>query len=1060
MTRQIPTPRTAWLRAMLLLSLAACTWGQQSRSVILGRVTDQTGAAIPEAQVTLMNMKTGISFRTTTGATGDYTFTNLDPGTYQVTAERAGFRTSVIQNLTLFVAETVRADIQLDVGDLTTKIEVVATIPVVQSETSSVGNVVDSNQVVKMPLNGRTSIYALLALAPGVQNSGSNPLISGGTWVGSTNMMVDGVTNNDVGNERLLAPLPSLDAVAEFKLIANGASAEYGRGGAQVIVATKSGTNEFHGSLFAFNRNRATAAKNFFATGLPKPAFNRNEFGGSLGGPIVRNKLFFFGSFEGLRLRQSSTTVSAMPTRALKAGDFSGLAPIRDPWSGLPFPNNQIPSSRISPVATELLRFATDPNTPGTGAAGLGNNLVVNIPRRENMDRYSIRGDYQVTDNDRFTARYYHVNNGPFMAPAGGTDKFGNWGGFGIATRNALGSYTRVLSSRMLNEVRFGFNQEVNFRTPQNSDYDPSRIIPGLIPPVKGLGGLPTVTITGFRGFSDQPGSGDVKRSYEVLDNFTWTKDRHTIKAGFEFQRAAAFNFQNPPPYRGNFNFDGRYSGHAFADFLLGALSGTGRVSKNVESEPVNSRYGLYIQDDWSVVPKLTLNLGLRYEYAAPFTNAQGDMANFYPDLGKVVLLAGEADPRLMAALPIVSGREVGLGPGNYVNKDRNNFGPRLGFAFRPLGTTRFVVRSSYGIYYNVIAAYGGYFHLALNPPFRVAESFEPAPGTVPSLTFANSFPGSGTIPTSATLYAISRDRRNPYHQQWNFTLEYELVRNTSVRASYVGNKGTHLERNFNLNDPPPAPGAVQPRRPFQPFGSINYYESGRDSITHQLQLGALRRLASGLAFQFEYQFTRALGEQVYGNPPMDNRNTRLDRGNLDFIRRHYATLNYIYDLPFGKGKRYLSSVAGAVNKLIGGWQLAGIMSMGSGQPYSVTFTSTVLGWPSSRADIVGNPNLTNPTIDRWFNPAAFAVPAPFTYGNSARNMLFGPGFYSWDSAIFKHTALTETLNLEFRAEFFNFPNRANFGLPASNISVPATVGRISSASDARTIQFGMRLSF
>jgi hypothetical protein len=1044
--------------AVLVSSSAIILNAQQTRGVIVGRVTDPTGAAVPGAQVTLLNTRTGISTSAAAGATGDYVFTNLDPGTYQVTVGREGVKTSVVQGLTLFVSETVRADVKLDVGEVSSRIEVAATAPVVQSETSSVGNVVDGNQVTTMPLNGRGSIYSLLALAPGVQNAGSNPLVSGGTWVGSTNMSVDGATNNDVGNERLLAPIPSLDAIAEFKLIANGASAEFGRGGAQVVVATKSGSNEMHGSLFAFNRNRATAARNFFSA--TRPAYNRNEFGGSLGGPIVRNKLFYFGSFEGLRLRQSSTTTSSMPTAALRAGNFAGLSAIKDPWSSAPFPDNVIPASRIHSVAKELMTFTTDPNQAGTGAAGLGNNLVVNIPRREPMDRYSGRADYQMTDSDRFTVRYYHVNNGPFSAPSSGTDKFGNWGGFGIATRNAMGSYTRVISAAMINEFRFGFNSEADFRTPQNSTYDPSKIIPGLISPLEGLGGLPTVSITGFKGFSDQPGSGDLKHSYEFFDNFTWTRNKHTIKAGAEFQRANAFNWQNPSPYRGQFTFNGRYSGNAFADFLLGALSASGRVSKNVESEPLNSRYGAYIQDDWNVLPKLTVNLGMRYEYAPPFQNARGDMSNFYPDLGKVVLLAGVADSRLMSVLPIVSGESVGLDTGNYVNKDRNNLGPRLGFAWRPLGTTRFVVRSSYGIYYNVVSAYSGYFHLALNPPFRVTESFESSTSTVPNLTWDNPFPGTGTIPTSATLYAISRDRRNPYHQQWNFTLEYELLRNMAVRASYVGNKGTHLERNFNLNDPPQAPGTVQPRRPYQPFGSINYYESGRDSITHQMQLGAVRRFASGMAFQIEYQFTRALGEHTYGNAPMDNTNSRLDRGNLDYIRRHYAAANYMYDLPFGKGKRWLASLPGAAEKLAGGWQLAGILTMGGGQPYSVSFTSTTTGWTSSRADIVGNPALDNPTIRKWFNTAAFAVPQPFTYGNSARNLLFGPGFYSWDAAVFKSTPLTEKLNLEFRAESFNLFNHANFGNPASNISVPATVGTISSASDGRTIQFGLRLSF
>ncbi|HEY2933614.1 MAG TPA: TonB-dependent receptor [Acidobacteriota bacterium] len=1052
--------RTLIVSGLLWLG-AGGLWGQATRGVVVGRITDSSAAVVPGVRITLLNENTGISSETTAGEQGEYTFTNVEPGSYKLSVELQGFKTVVVRPVIVFVNQTVRVDVKLEVGEVTSEVEVQASVPVVQSDTSSVGSVVDGMQIVSMPLNGRAGILGLLILTPGVQSASINPMIAGGAWFGAANMTVDGAANVDVGNERILPLAPSLESIGEFKVIANGAPAEFGRGGAQIVVVTKSGTNEFHGSLFAFNRNRALSAKNHFATGLPKPSFNRNEFGGSLGGPILENKLFFFGNFEGLRRRVSTTTVHAMPTTALKAGDFSGLPPIRDPVTGVPFLNNRIPSERISPVARELLKFASDPNGPGTGAAGLGNNFTVNVPTRESYDRYSARVDYQASSVDSVTGRFYLADNGPFVSGVGtGTDKFGNWGGFGTATRNAVGSYTRLLSSTVINEVRFGFMHVNYFRTPQNFDFDPSKVIPGLISPVKGLGGLPNITITGFRGFLDLPGSGDRQRSYEVIDTLSWRRGAHAIKTGFEFQRASSFNFQNPPPPRGSFSFDGRYSGHSFADFLLGAASASSRVSRNVEAEPQNSRYATFVQDDWNVLPSLTLNLGLRYEYASLFENGQGDLSNFYPHLGKIVLLAGTADPRLLATLPIVDGKSVDLDSGNYLNKDRNNFAPRLGFAFRPLGNTSFVVRGSYGIFYNVMPGYSGFFQLALNPPFRVTETFEPIPGPTPSLTWANPFPGSGTLPTSPALQAISRDRRNPYHQQWNFTLEYEVLANTAVRASYVGNRGIHLERLFNLNDPPPAPGAVQPRRPYQPFGPITYYESGRDASTHQMQLSAIRRYSAGFAFQFEYQLTKALGEQIHVLPPMDNRNTRLDRGNLDGIRRHFAALNYIYELPFGPGKRYLSSQSGLAGKFLGGWQIAGISSFGTGQPFSVTFTSRTQGWPSNRADLVGNPKLSNRTTQRWFNPDAFAVPAPFTYGNSARNFLFGPGFFNWDAAVFKTTALTEKIRLEFRAEFFNVLNHANFGLPAADITVPASVGRITSATDPRDIQFGLRLAF
>jgi len=733
--------------SVLLLFLVAAPLSGQTTGAVLGRVTDPSGAVVPSARVEIVSEQTALSTSTTAGPRGDYTLPNVEPGLYRVNVSAAGFKTRVVRNVSVSVNQTVRLDVALEVGDVATEVEVRATAPVVESDRSSVGSVVDGRQIAAMPLNGRTDIFTLLALAPGVQRSpfSANPLISGGTHFGSINMTVDGVTNNDVGNERLLGPIPSLDAIAEFKVIASGASAEFGRGGAQVVVATKSGTNDLHGSVFAFNRNRALSAKDFFATQLPKPPFNRNEFGATLGGPILRNKLFFFAAYEGLRRRVTTTSVVAMPTAALKAGDFSGLPPIRDPLTGAPFPGNRIPADRISPVARELLQFASDPNTPTAAPAGLGNNFTVNVPTRENMDRFSLRIDHQATAADHISGRFFAVENGPFVSfLGGGTDKFGNWGGFGVATRNAMGEYTRILSSSMINEFRVGFSQERNFRTPQNPDFDPSLLMPGLIPPVAGLGGLPTVTITGFRGFSDPPGSGDIKRSYEISERFTWTRSRHAVKAGVEWQRASAFNFQNPPPFRGGFTFDGRFTGHPFADFLLGALAATGRVSRNVEAEPVNDRYAAYVQDDWVATPRLTLNLGLRYEYASPFKNARHDLANFYPELGQVVVLDGQGDPRLMAVLPIVEGARVGLGPDNYMNKDRNNFAPRVGFAFRPLGTTRLVARGSYGIFYNVIPAYVGPINLSLNPPFRVTESFEPAPGPVPSLSFANPFSRPG----------------------------------------------------------------------------------------------------------------------------------------------------------------------------------------------------------------------------------------------------------------------------------------------------------------------------
>ena len=474
--------------------------------------------------------------------------------------------------------------------------------------------------------------------------------------------------------------------------------------------------------------------------------------------------------------------------------------------------------------------------------------------------------------------------------------------------------------------------------------------------------------------------------------------------------------------------------------------------------EPKNTRWAAFVQDDWNVTSKLTLNLGLRYEYQGLFDNSFGDLANFDPELGKLVVISGTPEPAL-AGLPFVTGESLGLDRSNYLNQDWNNFAPRVGFAWRPLGRPSFVVRSSYGIYYNVNPGYR-YAQIPQNPPFRTVQTFDAAPGNVPTITMANPFPGSGSVPSNIAVNAFARDRATGYQQQWNFTVEGEVLPNTALRASYVGNKGSHLERLININDPGPGPGAIQPRRPYQPFGDIRYSETGRNSIFNQLQLGAIRRLSAGLSFQVEYQFTKAYGEQPFGiDTPLNNRNARMDWGNADFIRRHVMTANYTYDLPWGKGRQF--AMSGLTNVLFGGWRLAGIVGVGTGEPFSPAFPSPVVGWPSGRPDAIGDPNLEDRSIHRWFNPAAFAAPAPFTFGNTQRNVLFGPGYFTWDTSLMKTTALTERVNLEFRAEFFNVLNHPTFSTPSANISVPSQVGRITStANTPRDIQFGMRLFF
>lgn len=1030
---------------------------QSALGSILGSVADRSGAAVPNAQVTLRNVDTNVASEKRTNNAGDYVFANLIPGPYEITIAAKGFQSYVITNVVLGVDQTVRENAILTVGSVATSVQVKATLPIVQTDTSSVGSIVDSSQIASMPLGDRTNIFGLLALAPGVQDAGQTARIAGDAWRGGVSETTDGASSLSVENQILGAGFPSLDAVSEFKVVDSTGSAKYGPGTVAIIISTKSGTNQFHGSAFEYNRIAKLAAANFFATGLPKGPFVRNQFGGSLGGPILHDKLFFFGTFEGLTFRTSTTRQGAMPTAALLNGDFSGLPPIIDPLTGLPFPGNQIPAKRISSVAQAMFPYFDAPNLTSTAPAGLGTNWIANVGTQQNNYRYEGRLDYDISQNNTLSARYYNVRQSNDFG--GATDHFGLVGEPEI-DQNLAVNYTNILSPNVMNLVSVGWDYIWDKRLPQNHAVQPGSLIPGIPPGLPGLGGLPHVSITGFTGLNDNAGSEDVQQTAQFSDDLTWVKGHHTFDAGFSYLHWQFFNEQNLN--HGSSSFTGRYTKNPFADFLLGDLSSSSFPVAPLQATPANNQFGVFLQDNWNITSRLTLNMGLRDDLPTLYRNITGNMSNWYPDLNQLVVLQGALNPSLFPTLPVVSGSSVRLNPWNYIGTDYNHLAPRLGFAYRPLSSSHLIVRGGYGMYYNLEPWPFGSFETAVNPPFTATETFEPTPGPTPTLTFANPFPsGAGSVPSGVTISAYPQHYKYPLSHEWNLTAESQLSSSMSVRATYLGIETEHASQVFNINDPPPAPGAVQPRRPYQPFGPINYYTDDQTASTQELQLSALRRFSAGLSFEAEYAWTKSLdtgGTDV--TVPTDNRNIRLDRGNDPNIRRQYCVANYVYELPVGKGKRFLSSLSGPLNAILGGWQTSGILTLGGGLPYSVVFTSSVQGWPSSRADIVGNPRVSHPSLVQWFNPAAFAVPSPFTYGNSAPYSLFGPGYENWDTAIVKQVALSEKDDVQFRAEFFNALNHPNFGHPNANISVPSQVGRITSAGSPRNIQLGLRFSF
>lgn len=1081
----------AWICCCVIFSPASMALAQNITGTIVGTIKDSSGGVIPGVTVTLTNTDTNVAITVQSDAAGDFVAPSLVPGTYVVRSESPGFKINVVEGVRLLANRSERLEVVLEPGEISQEIQVQASAPVVNSENATIGNILESHMITGLPLNGRT-LDRLIRISAGVTtDSASNPRVAGSAYWGGIHFNVDGVTYNDSGNggaaysfRHGAATLPSVESVSEFKIDSNNQKAEF-EGSASITVVTKSGSNAFHGSLFEFNRNKAVAAKNAFATRLSKPPYNRNEFGFALGGPVLKDRTFFFANYEGLRERFPRVNTLSVATDAMRSGDFSGLPVIIDPLTRAPFANNKIPSSRIDARSQALMKFLPSPNLPGTGPAGTLSNFVGTVSNISDINRYGVRLDHKLGSADALSGSFNYSKGSPYTVAQAFPPGYGSWDDGGYQTENFNITHTHVFSPRALNEFRFGWFYHGSVRAGMNRDYDPRQLFPTLYGPLP-LGGLPNVAIGSHVSIGDYGGSARGKQyTNQYIDNFTLIRGRHTVKSGIDF---ANFRVSTPPgafgllsglaqeAAFGRFIFNGRYTNnttgtaqpaHAFADFLLGYPVSTFRSTPTAVSLFYQTRYSAYVQDDWQVSPRLTLNFGLRYMVQTSWKERDGAQANFDFATGKLVVAGDKFPPqtltRLVNTYPIVTSKQAGL-PSEVLETDKNNFAPRVGFAFRPFGNNKTVIRGGAGIYYNTLPVFIGFRQMGFtNPPFLLSETFEAAAGLTPSITLAEPFPGSGALSPNPAITAVERNIRNSESQQWNLTVERELLANLGVRASYVGNKTSHLpwyNRSINIAETQ-APGTIQPRRPYQPWSDILLLSSGGDSTIHQLQLEAIQRYSRGLTFQMEYSWNRSLDNVPIVGGPQNPYNNRADRGNSDQIRRHIFTVAYSYDLPFGPGKA-LAADSSVLNHLIGGWQLAGITYVRSGAPFSVTFSSTTAGWFSGRANQIADPTLprSERSRTRWFNPAAFAVPAPFTYGNSARNLLFGPGDIVFDLSVQKATKVTESVTVQFRADFFNLPNHPNLTNPAANISVPATVGRIFGALDPRQIQFGLKVLF
>ena len=1062
---------------------------QVNTASIRGTVTDSSGAVVANASITAVNDATGAKSSTASNTQGIYSFPVLGVGAYTVTAELQGFKTAVRQGIELQVNQTARIDLVLEVGTVSERVVVEERVAVVETETSSLGTVVSRRDVVDLPLNKR-NFAQLAVLVPGV-NFGAAGTIGGGTRPddprprssffangardSSNTYLIDGIDNYERVHATTVVK-PSIDAVQEFKVQTSMYSAEFGRNGGGVVnVSVKSGTNQFHGTVYEFLRNQRLDARNFFAPAdQPKPHYILNQFGGTLGGPLRHDKTFFFGSYEAFRERRGQTFVSTIPTLAMRQGDFSGQGTIFDPstttqsgssFTRTAFLNNRVPLDRMDKPAIALINLFPPPTS-----SGLSNNFVYSPIRSQDTHQGDVRADQVVGSRGNFFARY-SIGDTATLTPAfipGKGQGGGNFAGPNGLRAQGLGlGYTHTISPTLMSETRAGFTRIGSHVFPF---FFGEKLADEVGIPNSNTNlfssGLPQITIASFRGLGNSNFLPIFKvvNTYQASENLHWTHGKHLLIFGTYFIRPQANHFQNANP-SGRFNFNASFTnnpaspagtGNSIASFLLGYPASTSRTSQISPTYLRQVENSWYVQDDWKILPHLTLNLGLRYEFITPPVDVNNHRTNFDFQTGKAII-AG------------VNGVSRAAG----VETDKNNFAPRVGFAYS--ATAKTVIRGGYGIFYDWVPPFA-----QLRPyPFLVSFT------QVPSAFIVENRMSQGFPPAD---FDIAKNAANPfglidaipfhypvaYMQQFNLNVQRSLARDLGLTVAYVGTLGRKLRWVYDDNVPDPGPGTnLQPRRPY--FGlapnvvTLQTNHAEASSTYHSLQIGLEKRYSGGLAFKAAYTFSHwidnAVSEAGYGSQgpnPQDLKNRRAERGSDPSDIRHRLVYSWIYELPFGAGKRWANQGL-LVTRFFGGWQVNGITTLQSGLPFTVSLATPVTNTGTgNRADRLADGSLPRDqrTLGRFFDTGAFKTPAQFQYGNAGRDILYGPGTVNFDFSVFRNLRLTESRSLQFRSEFFNVLNTPQFDLPNGTLGGSA-YGTISAlANDMRQIQFSLKLLF
>lgn len=1107
----------------MILALACfAVMAQAPTGEIVGTVTDPSGAVVSGVKLTLTNPATNARREIASNTAGIYTLPALPPGLYNLRAELTGFSAQNRNNIELQVGQVVRIDFILQVGNVAEVIEVTGGAPVLQTETTELGTVIEHKRILELPLNGRNYLQ-LASLIPGATTNGPSSsqgqqrmggdrnkfaLNVAGQRVHFNHYSLDGVENTDPNFNTYLM-LPSLEALQEFKVEAGLFQAEYGRAISQVNVSTKGGTNQLHGTAFEFLRNAKLDAKNFFdRPNDPIPPFKRNQFGFVVGGPVYipgaidgRNKLFFFANYEGLRERKALTQQATVPFAEQRAGNFSAITnrvlydPATRVFSGnnvtetLPFPSNRIPTNRIHATSARVLQeFYPLPNLSQTVQA---NNFLNTEGRRSDTNLWSFRGDYVESSSSTWFVRYSRADElqyNPINIPNQGNNAdLDPWQG--------VVSNTRILGPNKVNDARIGISYLKAANIQQNANV--RNVVQELnIPDVSRdfplYWGIPVFQIAGFSNVGECNDCPFVNWDTIIQgkDDFSWTTGRHAIKFGGEVRRVR-YNQIGAVVPRGRFSWDGRFtqgpsalanragvSGLPMADYLLGFMSNTeGQVGAPIANFRSNY-FAFYIQDTWKVSQRLTLNLGLRYEYDAPYYDKHDAIVNvdfrWDNSVEPTFVRAGTGDPYagnppFPWAPSVKYVRDGRFGRGAYA-PDKNDFAPRVGIAYQINKKT--VLRTGAGIYF-VRDIGNAVFDIVRNAPFTIRRN-EPADPVRPNQTWSRPF----TITGNPTFLLINQyGERSSYVPQWSFGLQRELSGDTSLEVTYMGSAGIKLRRLLNYNIPEPAPGNSNLNRPFPAFGQFQTMNASTHSNYNALQVRLQRRFSQGLTILGSYSYSKSIdfgsgirttdGDKLTPTDPYNG--LWRERGLSAFDFRQRFTASWLYELPIGKGKRYLGGASGPANHILGGWQLGGILTFQDGFPLTAYCGPGNIqnGGDGCYPDAVGNnPNLSRDqqTVGRFFDTSAFVNRLPggsqFRYGNSGRNTIIGPGIISFDFSAVKLFRIGERAGVEFRGEFFNLPNHPIFNPPGTTVATPA-YGQISSTKiDSRQLQFGLKFHF